>query len=229
MSRVLRASRVLPLVAMAAACSALGCQHDEITSFPPGLKPLPADAVPPAPPGADGGDPYPETLAPLVEGQVGDLGGAGYYYVEATGYVNAGIEDVWSAFKIPNVVVDRHNVSSYTVTNNVEKGYDVSFLTSYTDNNVVTVKFDLTWREGAVAGTEEAPTKVSVVYQKTAGSSFISLMQGSIELISVTPGVTELQYAQRMNAQSTDSGTIATWTNEMFNSVVAQVHGKPLP
>jgi hypothetical protein len=206
---------------MLGAFGLLGCQHDEATSFPAGLDPIATDTV--APPNAAGGNPYPETVT-VVPGSNSD-----YNYVFATGYVDASIEDVWAAFKIPNVVVDRHNISSYTVTNDVEKGYDVSFLTTYTDNNVVTVTFDLTWREGVVAGTEANPTQVSVVYQKTYGSSFISLMEGSIQLVQVNPTVTELQFAQRMNAQNTDSGTIATWTNEMFNSVVAQVHGKPLP
>ena len=207
--------------AVFAVFAALGCQHEETTTFPPGLDPIAADSV--APPSGDAGDPYPETVT-VVQGSNSD-----YNYVFATGYVDASLEDVWAAFKIPNVVVDRHNISSYTVTNNVETGYDVSFLTAYTDNNVVTVTFDLTWREGVVAGTEADPSQVSVVYQKTWGSSFISLMEGSIQLIQVSPTVTELQFAQRMNAQNTDSSTIATWTNEMFSSVVAQVHGKPLP
>ncbi len=192
--------------------------------LPPGstLSPDPAPA-----PGADSGA-YPETVS-IQQGTSGDLGSTGYNYVFATGYVDASINQVWAAFKIPNVVVDRHAISSYTVQENVEKGYDVSFLTAYTINNVLTVTYNLTWREGAVAGTESDPTHVSVVYEKTWGSSFVSLMTGSIQLVSVSPTVTELQFVQRMNATDTDSGTIASWTNELFSSVVAQVHGKPLP
>ena len=98
---------------------------------------------------------------------------------------------------MPNVVVDRHAITSYTVTPNVETGYDVSFLTAYTIDNIVTVNYDLTWREGVVAGSEADPSQVSVVYQKTSGSSFVSLMDGSIQLNSVSPMVTELQFAQR--------------------------------
>jgi hypothetical protein len=205
----------------AAGAGLLGCQHDETTVFPPGLEPLGTDSV--AAPAVDGGAEYPETLS-LTQGSTDD-----YNWVMATGYVDASISDVWAAFKIPNVVVDRHNISSYTVQENVEKGYDVSFLTAYTDNNVVTVTFDLTWREGVVEGTEDDPSQVSVVYEKTFGSSFVSLMQGSIELTAVSPTVTELQFVQHMSAQNTDSQTIATWTTELFASVVAQVHGQPLP
>jgi hypothetical protein len=200
---------------------ALGCQSNITTAFPPGLQPIGTDNVPP--PGGDGGDAYPQTLS-LQQGS-----DATSNYVFATGYVDAPIANVWAAFKLPNVVVDRANVSSYTVTENVESGYDVSFLTAYTINNIVTVNFSVTWREGVVAGTEASPTQVSVVYEKTSGSSFVSLMEGSIQLISVSPGVTELQFAQRMNATDTDSTNIASWTNEMFLSVIAQVNGQPLP
>jgi hypothetical protein len=203
---------------------ALGCQHDTTTAFPPGLEPLAVDTV--APPSGDAGDSYPEELS-LVQGH--DDGG-NYDYVFATGYVDASIETVWAAFKIPNVIVDRHNIDSYTVTDNVEKGYDVSFLTTYSKKaGPYNVVFDITWREGVVEGPESNPSQVSVVYEKTHGSSFVDLMKGSIELTSVTPSVTQLQFAQRMEGTSTDSGTIATWTNALFASVVAQAHGKPLP
>ncbi len=201
---------------------AAACQGSTTTTFPPGLDPIAADSVAP-PSSSDGGTPYPETLS-LEQGSEPE-----YNYVFATGYVDAPLESVWAAFKVPNVVVDRHGISSYTVTENVETGYDVSFLTSYTINNIVTVKFDLTWREGVVAGTEADPTAVSVVYQKTAGSTFVSMMEGSIQLVAVTPQVTELQFAQRMNATETSSANIASWTNELFGSVVAYVHGQPLP
>lgn len=205
-------------------CVAAGCQHDTTTTFPAGLQPIAVDTV--APPVADAADAHPEELS-LVQGH--DDGG-NYDYVFATGYVDASLEDVWAAFKIPDVIVDRHNIDSYTVTQNVEKGYDVSFLTTYSRKaGPYNVVFDITWREGVVEGTEGNPSQVSVVYEKTHGSSFVDLMTGSIELVSVTPTVTELQFAQRMRGMSTDSSTISTWTNALFASVVAHVHGKPLP
>jgi hypothetical protein len=206
------------------ACGVAGCQHDTTTTFPAGLQPLTGDTE--APPAADGGNAYPEELA-LTQGH-DDTGN--FDYVFATAYVDAPIETVWSAFKDPDVVVDRHNIDSYTVTKNVEKGYDVSFLTTYSKKaGPYNVTFDLTWREGVVEGTESNPSGVSVVYEKTHGSSFIDMMKGSIQLTSVNPNVTELQFVQRMNAMSTDSSNIALWTNALFASVVAQVHGKPLP
>jgi len=216
----------LLLVSVAtAALFVVGCQHQESTSFPPGLDALATDTVPPPQPEGDGGDEYPETLS-LTQGSDSV---DNYNYVVATGYVDAPIEAVRAAFQIPNVVVDRHGITSYTVQENVETGYTVSFLTAYTIDGLATVNFDLTWREGVVAGTTADPTQVSVVYEKTYGSSFISLMEGSIQLVSVTPSVTELEFVQRMNAEDTSSQNIASWTTELFGSVVAQVHGQPLP
>jgi hypothetical protein len=213
--------RPLVLLPIALAALASGCEGNSVTSFPPGLDAAGPDPAPA--PAEDGGD-YPQTLD-LQQGQDDTS-----FYVFATGFVDAPIESVWAAFKIPNVVVDRHGISSYTVDQNVESGYDVSFRTDYTIHQaIVTVQFDLTWREGVVAGTEAAPTQVSVVYDKTWGSDYVSLMEGSIELIAVTPNVTELQFVQRMDAQSTDSSNIASWTNELFSSVVAYVNGQPLP
>src|SRR6185312_13733089 len=122
-----------------------GCQHDVQTSFPPGLSPLEDDPAPA--PAATPTDPYPET----IDVQAGNDGKSDY--VHATGYVHASIEDVWAAMKDPAVVVDRHHVDAWSSTPNVETGYDVSFRTDYTVNNLVTVQFSLTWREGVVEGT----------------------------------------------------------------------------
>jgi hypothetical protein len=199
----------------------IACQHAETTTFPPGLAPLEPDPAPP--PAATSTNEYPESLD-LQQGS-----DATSNYVHATGYVDAPIETVWTAMKNPAVVVDRHNISSYTVDWNVETGYDVSFRTDYVIDDIETVDFDLTWREGVYGGSEASPTVVSVVYQKTYGSSFVSYMAGSIELTAVNANVTELQFAQRMNATETDSNNIAAWTSEMFASIVATAHGQPLP
>jgi hypothetical protein len=209
-----------PVVALVT-LAIVACQHDVATVFPAGLAPLEADGAPP--PAATASNPYPETLD-LQQGS-----DATSPYVHATGYIDEPIEDVWAAMKDPAVVVDRHNVTSYTVDWNVETGYDVSFRTDYVVNGLVTVDFDLTWREGVYGGSESSPTTVSVVYEKTFGSSFVTMMRGSIELQAITPNVTELQFAQRLDATATDSTNIATWTNEMFASIQARVHGQPLP
>jgi hypothetical protein len=210
------------LAALLALPASLGaCQHDVATSFPPGLAPLEPDSAPPPDPAA--GDAHPETINAIPG--TDDTSN----FVHATGYVHASVADVWAAMQDPGVVVDRHNVDSYTVDWNVEPGYDVSFQTTYTVHHVVTVSFAITWREGLVEGTKDAPTAVSVVYEKTFGSSYINLMKGSIELTAVDATTTKLEFAQRMDATQTDQTTILVWTTGMFQSIVARVHGQPLP
>jgi hypothetical protein len=200
---------------------ALGCQHDVSTPFPPGLEPLEKDTAPP--PAATPSDPYPQAIN--IQPGTDDTSP----YVHATGYIKGNISDVWSAMQDPAVVVDRHHVDSWTAAQNVETGYDVSFRTDYTVHNIVTVNFSLTWREGAVDGTKDAPSHVSIVYEKTFGSSYINMMKGSIELVKVTDGVTELQFAQRLDASQTDQNTIVMWTQGIYDSVIARLAGQPLP
>src|SRR5690242_9522129 len=153
------------------AVSVAACQGTEATRFPPGLEPLEPDDV--APPAALAGDTFPEELS-LTQGT--DMTSN---WVHATGYVHASVAEVWAAMQDPDVVVDRRSITSYTTTLDVEPMYDTSFVTHYTINNVVTVMFDLTWREGVVSGSTSDPTQVSVVYQKTYGSTFVMMMHGS--------------------------------------------------
>jgi hypothetical protein len=167
-------------------------------------------------------DPHPESLA-LEEGQDDDSN-----YVHATGYVHGSVKDVWDALADPDVVADRHHIDSYTSSPGGED-YDTSFVLHYTIKNVVTMQFDLTWREGVVSGSKDAPTAVSAVYAKTYGSTLVKTMNGSIEVKAIDATTSQLFFAQHMNATSTSADNIAAWTRDLFASVVAHVHGQPLP
>ena len=60
----------------------------------------------------------------------------------------------------------------------VEPGYEVSFRVSETVYDLITVDFQVTWREGTVerSAPAEAPTSVIAVFQKTWGSTVIESM-----------------------------------------------------
>jgi hypothetical protein len=196
-----------------------GCYGNVTTTYPAGLSPLESNDVadPTAP-----GDPHPEVLA-LRSGTVPD-----YDLVHARGFVKAPIETVWAAFQDPTVVVDRRNISSFTATVGVESGYDASFRTHYVIHRIVTLEFELTWRESAISGGRESPLAVAVGYQKTWGSTLVTLMQGFI-VLSDQGDATELSFVQHMKATATGPSDIASWTQDMFESVVARAHGRPLP
>jgi hypothetical protein len=201
-------------------CAALfGCYGNVTTVYPSGLTPLETNEVPdPSAPG----DPHPEILN-LRSGSLPD-----YDLVHARGFVKAPISTVWAAFQDPTVVVDRRAISSFTATVGVESGYDTSFRTHYVINRIVTVEFELTWRESAVAGSRAEPVQVAVGYQKTWGSTLVNLMDGFI-LLSDEDDATEISFVQHMKATTTGPSDIASWTHDMFASIVARVHGKPLP
>jgi hypothetical protein len=198
----------------------VSCSKDTATEFPPGLEPL--EDVTTAPPAATPADPHPEAIT-VERGQDDSTN-----FIHAAAYVHASVKDVWAALSDPDLIADRHHISSYTWEPAGEP-YDVSFVLHYTINNIVTVRFDITFREGVVEGTKDAPTAVSVVYAKTYGSNLVSIMKGSIEVTSVDAGTSRLLFAQHMAATQTSADNIELWTRDIFANVVARVHGQPLP
>jgi hypothetical protein len=125
-----------------------GCQSEIVSQFPDGLTAIEENtATPPAPTATDE---FPEERSVLT-GE--DDGGA---WLHGFAYVKAPIALVWTAFKDPNVVVDRREITSFTTAFDVEDEYDVSFRCSHVVEDVVTVEFDVTWRESAVEGPAQA-------------------------------------------------------------------------
>lgn len=198
----------------------VGCQEDIVTQFPAGLTPIEANTA--TPPAATPTDDFPEVLS-VRSGE--DADGA---WLHAYAYVKAPIALVWTAFKDPNVVVDRRALTSFTTTYDVEADYDVSFRCRYVIEDVVTVSFDVTWRESAVEGTVDAPTRVIVAYQKTWGSSFVRRMAGTIELLQITPDVTQIGWVMRLDATRTGTADLISWSTDQYANVLHSVRGEPL-
>src|SRR5262249_38698697 len=142
------------------------CAGNHATRFPPGLKTLGDNAA--EFPAAVQDDAHPETIT-VVTGETDD-----YVWVQAKAYVHASLATTWEAMRTPEVCVDRRHVSSWKVTENVESGYDYSFVIHNTFDNVITIEEDLTWRQSHFEGSLEAPDAVIAAYQKTNGSDYIS-------------------------------------------------------
>ena len=66
-------------------------------------------------------------------------------------------------------------------------------------------------------------------YQKVEGSSFIELMEGSVLLVEAADGVTEVQLIEHLDAVQTGIEDVENYQRDLFGSVVAFVHGDPLP
>ena len=199
----------------------LGCGGNEATAFPPGLEPL-EDNTAVAPEAMDG-QPYPELMNALS----GDRGT--YEFAMARGYVHGTVAETWAALAMPEVVTDRRGVNRYSFTTDVEEGYDVSFRVHNETDDIITVTFDVTWRQSAAEGTVDDPTVVAIRWQKTFGTTFITTIEGSMVLTAVDDSTTEISAVEHIKAARDSADLIRQYLLDVHASAVAMVHGQPLP
>ncbi|HEY3806674.1 MAG TPA: hypothetical protein VGL61_28925 [Kofleriaceae bacterium] len=191
-----------------------GCQHDEISPFPPGLEPLETNPV------AEQTAPYTETLATAT-------GNGSEIQVYGRGYVLADPATVWAATKTPQGVVASCTTDAQSFTLADEPQYELSFLVSYTVNDVVTVQWDDQWRYGTI---EAAPFFGMIKHQKVDGSSFISLSEGTIQVTATDdPNATEIAIVEHLEAIAGSSDDVIKSTQHVFASIVALSHGGAIP
>ena len=204
--------RLLPLLFALAA----GCQHDVKTPFPPGLEPLEDDVAPyPA-------DMSSETLSTSTMD-------TNYSYVYGRGYVQVDPATVWAAAQSPEPNVAVCSTSSHTVDVNNETQYEYSFLVHYTVNNIVTVQWDDQWRFGVIDGSDAALTFGMIKHQKTMGSSFITLSEGTIQVLATSdPNVTELDFVEHLDATQASSADVLKGVQHNYASLVSVSHGGPV-
>lgn len=217
-------NRLTPTVLLVAALLG-GCFGEDETPFPPGLEPLEEEHLAPAPEPRDGED-YPEELV-LVQAQAELIPRTPA--VHARGFIRAPIADVWEALRDPDVGADRRTFASWTVTRGIEPEYDFSYVIHSVIQNVITVEYDVTWRHGVVEGTIEEPTLVAARFQKTAGSTVIMDLRGSVVLYAREDGVTEVEIIEYLQAIASDHGNIEGFLRDMFAELVIRSHGGDLP
>lgn len=198
-----------------------GCLAPSEIVFPPGLEPLEENTAPW--PAAERGDPYPETLS-MVSGEAD-----AYAWTHARGYVHGSVSEVWDALQEPEVVVDRRGVDAWDVTLENVDGYDAAFTIHNEVYDIITIDFDLAWREGAVAGSIDDPQAVGVRFLKVAGTGLIEVMEGSITVYGMDSDLSAIELIEHLEAYSTGTAETESWMSDLFASVVAWVAGDPLP
>lgn len=201
--------------------AATGCGEDVPTYFAPGLQPL-EEVTAPAP-AATATDPHPETLV-LRSGSLD-----AYDWTHGRAYVHAPIARVYEALRDPDVTTDRRRVAEYSATQNTEMEYPFSYRVHNVVHDLVTIEFDMSFRLGPLAGSESVPTSVGVRYQKTFGSSFIDLIQGSVVARQVDANTTELMMVRHLKSASTTTADTEQYLQDLFASLLARVRGQPLP
>jgi hypothetical protein len=156
----------------------------EVTAFPPGLEPLEANTA--EWPDATDGARYPEEQN-LNTGDAEDEElGVDYSWSHGRGYIQMPINKVYQALVVPRVNADRREIDSYEVTWDVEPDYPHSYVLSNVVNDVLTIEFDVTWRHGATAGSEDEPEQIGTRWQKTEGSTVIEILRGSVRTFPVS-------------------------------------------
>ncbi len=197
--------------------AAAGCQDNIATPFPPGLEPLEDNLVP-----VQQGGTYTETLRT-------DSTNNGEIDIYGRGYVLAAPGVVWAASKNPDANVAVCSTDSQTVTPNNDPTYEYSFIVHYVVNNILTIEWDDQWRWGVITGTIEAPTFGMIKHQKTQGSSFISVSEGTIQVTATDdPNVTELAFVEHLNAAGGGVSDVLKGVQHNYDALVAVSHGNPI-
>lgn len=210
----------LGLWAIALSLAACG-NNSETSAFVGGLDPLePNLATAPQP---DGADRYPERF------NYDRSATNEYESVYAHGYIHAPLSAVFRAFQDAAVTADRRRISSFSVTPNSEPMFPFSYKVHNVVNDIVTVEFDVNWRLGPTAGTNESPTAFRARYQKTFGSSFIDVLGGSVEARVVDANTTEVELIRHLRATGQSADDAEQTVRDMIGSAIARVHGRPLP
>ncbi len=193
------------------------CNHDISTPFPPGLEPLEDNRAPvPAP--VDGDD-TPEAVETLGESR-GDL-----TVGMARGFIHAPIADVAAALADSAVAVDKTIADEASITPATDPDYPTSFAVHYTVHSVITVEWDIDWREGAEHDREGHLQGYRARYQKTYGTDFITTFEGSVELTPVSDTVTAYSMIERIDAHDQEVKDTVGDTVGLFSRLRDRVHG----
>lgn len=200
----------------------LACSgHDSNEPFPTHLAPLEDNrAKLPAP--LDG-DPYPERLS-VVSGGNSDL-----WWAHGRGYLKAEASVCWQALLDPEVGVDRREVDEWSITYDVAPQFDASYVVHNVAQDVLTVAYDLTWLHELQLGSASEPEEVVGVWDKTDGTTFIDILEGSFVLRAVEPEVTEIEIIEHLKAPLRDDATLVSYLQDLHASITARIHEQPLP
>lgn len=200
------------------AVALVGCQDNISTPFPPGLEPFADDAE-----NQTLDDTVVEALAvkstddPMI-------------MVYGRGFLFASPAEAYVVTHDPEVMLAACSTTSHSVEPANEPAYDLSFLVSYFVNDILNVEWDDQWRGDVVTGTLEAPELVMIKHQKIEGSDFISLSEGTVQLLATDdPAITEVRFVEHLDALMASEGDVIAGMQSNFDRMLAVVHGNPIP
>jgi len=193
------------------------CQDTITTPFPPGLEPLEDNKVP-------------DAVGPPTETMRWKASSSGIIRIYARGYVFEPPAKVWQAALAPDAMIASCSTDQQSVTLDNEPQYEHSYLVHYTVNNIVTVEWDDQFRYGVVDGTVDAPLLGMVRHQKVVGSDYITLSEGTIEVLATEdPTITELAFVEHLDATAASAGDVLRGVQHNYDALVARSHDASLP
>ena len=142
------------------------------------------------------------------------------------------------ALRTPEAVADRRKVDSWTVVSDAEEldecadlpaGIKHCFRIDNLVEDLITVKFHVTWRFGDVQGEDGKAAGHLGRWQKTWGSEVIELLEGSVELTAVTDDVTEVAIIEHLNAFAGSRDNALSYVKDYYANVLALSHNEPVP
>ena len=203
----------------------LGCNNgSEPIEFPDVIEPI-EDMRVDAPSGS-ADDPYPETFN-TASGDEGDYG-----WVHLRGYFHNDMSNAWSAVRNHLVYVNQRDVTEYSVEELGSEKYDYGYQVHNLVEDIVDVEFDNEWRHAALDGTLEAPERVGIRWQKTAGTEFISHLEGSIQILSLPDGrkdIVEVQIIEHLGALQDQEENAKVYVTDLFERWELVADGEEIP
>lgn len=181
----------------------------------------PAPASPPAPVAAEFGQaPSSELLAVVVDERGGVTRARGH------GCLRAPVSSLYAALVDPSVLADRREVARWTVQR--EGSGPSPFRVHYEVQALVPVTFDMRWEVTVAAGSPGAPTEVDAHGEKVAGTRYISLLEDSVVVRRLDARTSAVEIVCRRRTAGHDADA-AIYVRDLFASLRARVHGRPLP
>ena len=197
----------------------VGCagKGSEVYSFPEGLEPLEENQA--SWPAEDA-----ETLS-TATGEADD-----YDWAHGRGYLQADIETVYGCLREEMVNVDRRAVSSWSVVDDVEEGYEYSYRIDNLVEDLVDVTFSDTWRHGSTVDGDGAVVFINSRWKMTEVNCCITLKEGSIVTTPEGDGLVGLELVGHLDAlQGDDKETMKSYLTDFYADMRACVGGTAYP
>jgi hypothetical protein len=154
----------------------------------------------------------------------------GHAWAHGRGYVHQPLSRVYQALKFPaasRIITPGNN---WTVTSSApEPQFPISFAIHYTVYDRIKVEWDILYRGGVAQGTEAAPLEIGIRYQRTCGSSHITVESGSLRAYpsETDPSATKLEMVGWLTADTQGPPDVGGTLNDWFANLTATLASLP--